>query len=81
MLASNAISRRRTRISVPQCRIPGPRTCRALTIGSRTSRRQDARFPHQTRTRKSTHVSSPLSCPSGTARNTPAPPLPAGEAP
>ena len=81
MLASNATSRRRTRISVPQCRISGPRTRLALTIGSRTRGRRDARFPHQTRTRESAHVSSPLSRPSGTARNTPAPPLPAGQAP
>lgn len=40
---------------------PGPRTRLALTAGSRTGGRQDARFPHQARTRESAHVSSLLS--------------------
>jgi hypothetical protein len=59
----------------------GPAPAPGLTVGSQTGGRQDAGFPHQTRTRKSSHVNSPPIRPSGTSRNTQALPLSASEAP
>ena len=80
MLASNAISRRRTRISVPQCRIP-PAHLPGAHHWQPNQRPTGREIPASDANTKSAHVSCPLSCPSGTTRNTPVPPLPAGQAP
>ena len=79
MLALNAISRRRTRISYCNAASPA-RAPPGAHHRSRTGGRRD-RDSRITRTRQSAHVSSPLSRPSGTARNTRDPPLQAGQAP